>query len=93
MAAVYDVINNEDQMHFEIKQGMDIAWLEYRYHKNEIVLMHTQVPERMKGEGVASAIAAYAFAFAKANNKKVKVFCHVVAAYLEKHPELKEQLA
>ena len=93
MSEVYEVRNNEQQMHFEILQGDDVAFLEYRYYKKDIVLMHTQVPESMKGKGVAGALTAHAFNFAKRNNKPVIVYCHVVAAYLEKHPELRDQLA
>ena len=87
-----DIINNEQLMHFEIHEGDAIAYLEYRYYKKDIAFMHTEVPKSMSGKGIASALAEYAFRFAKENNKKVMVFCPFVAAYLKRHPELKEQL-
>ncbi len=79
-------------MHFEISEGDDIAFLEYRFYKNDIAFMHTEVPESMGGKGVASALAAYAFKFAKEQKKPVMVYCPFVGAYLKRHPELKEQL-
>jgi predicted GNAT family acetyltransferase len=54
--------------------------------------MHTEVPVSMRGKGIASVLAEYAFQFAKENNRKVMVYCPFVAAYLKRHPELKEQL-
>ncbi len=88
----YKIINNEKIMHFEIHDGNDVAFLEYRYYKHNIVFMHTTVPKSMEGKGVASALALYAFNFAKEVKKPVMVYCPFVAAYLKRHPELKAQL-
>ena len=54
--------------------------------------MHTNVPDPLVGKGIASALAASAFEYAKKINRKVMVYCPFVAAYLKKHPELKDQL-
>ena len=92
MQTEYKIINNEKLMHFEIHEGDDIAYLEYRFYKNDIALMHTEVPKSMEGKGVASALAEYAFKYAKENNKPVIVYCPFVAAYVKRHPEVGEQL-
>jgi predicted GNAT family acetyltransferase len=92
MPLEYKIVNNEKLMHFEIREGDDIAFLEYRFHKKDIAFMHTEVPGSMEGRGVASALAAYAFKFAKEQEKPVMVYCPFVGAYLKRHPELKVQL-
>ncbi len=92
MAETYQILNNEKLMHFEIHDGDAIAFLEYRFYKKDIALMHTEVPDSMGGKGVASALAAYAFQYAKENKKPVMVYCPFVAVYLKRHPELKDQL-
>ena len=92
MSPEYTIVNNKELMHFEIHEADDIAFLEYRFYKNDIAFMHTEVPESMGGKGVASALAKYAFKFAKEHNKAVMVYCPFVGAYLKRHPELKEQL-
>lgn len=92
MAENYVIVNNEKNMHFEIHEGDAVAFLEYRYYKKDIAFMHTEVPESMEGRGVASELAKYAFDFAKENKKPVMVYCPFVAAYLKRHPELKDQL-
>lgn len=88
----YSVRNNEKQLQFEIGEGNDLAVLEYRFYKKSIAFMHTLVPESLKGKGIASALAAYAFAYAKEHKLPVMVYCPFVGAYLKRHPELREQL-
>jgi predicted GNAT family acetyltransferase len=92
MQKEYKIVNNAELMHFEIHEGNEIAFLEYRFYKNDIAFMHTEVPKSMEGKGVASALAVYAFKFAKEHQKPVMVYCPFVASYLKRHPELNGQL-
>lgn len=92
MAQQLSISNNEQQQQFEYREGDEIAQLVYRFYKQNIALMHTEVPASMEGRGVASALAAYAFEYAKTHNKKVMVYCPFVATYLKRHPELRSQL-
>ena len=92
MPGDYKIINNEQQMRFEIHEGGEIAILEYRFYKKDIALMHTLVPKSMEGKGVASALAAYAFNYAKERKKPVMVYCPFVSVYIKRHPEVGEQL-
>jgi uncharacterized protein len=82
----YTIQNNENEQRFEIETEGEKAFLEYRYYKNDIALMHTVVPESMAGKGVASALAQYALDWTRTHNKKARVYCPFVAAYLKKHP-------
>jgi len=79
-------------MRFETTDEADTAYLEYRFYKGNLALMHTLVPESRKGQGLASALAEYAFRYASEHNKKVMVYCPFVAAYVKRHPEVKDQL-
>ena len=83
----YIVNNNEKTQRFEILEIGELAYLEYRYFKNDIALMHTFVPEVLEGKGIASTLAHYALEWAKENQKPVIVYCPFVAAYLKKHTE------
>ena len=83
----YEVINNEKNMQFEVHIDDSIGVLQYRYYKNDLALMHTEVPDEIEGKGVASHLAQYAFEWAKERNLKVRVYCPYVAAYLKRHPE------
>ena len=81
------VNNNEKTQRFEIHEGAELAYLEYRYLKNDIVLMHTFVPEVLEAKGMASTLAHYGLEWAKEHQKPVIVYCPFVAAYLKKHTE------
>jgi len=87
-----EIINNEELQQFEYREGNELATLTYKFYKKDIAFMHTNVPEALAGKGIASALAVSAFEYAKKINKKVMVYCPFVAAYLKKHPELKDQL-
>jgi uncharacterized protein len=83
----YTVDNNEQSQRFEIHKGEELAYLEYRYYKNDVALMHTFVPQQLEGKGVASTLAHYALEWAKEHQKGVIVYCPFVAAYLKRHAE------
>jgi predicted GNAT family acetyltransferase len=90
--APYHVVNNEKEMQFEVKQDGLLAYLSYRFYKNDIALMHTFVPKPLEGKGIAGALATTAFAFAKTSGHPVMVYCPYVAAFLKRHPEYQAQV-
>jgi predicted GNAT family acetyltransferase len=81
------ITNNEKEQQFQVKMEGEMAYLEYRFYKGNIALMHTEVPDKLGGRGIASTLAEYAFSYARDHKLSVKVYCPFVAAYLKKHPE------
>jgi len=79
-------------MRFELKLEGQVAFLEYRYKKGNLALMHTEVPAVLEGKGLGSALAKYAFQFAKQNNLPVLVYCPFVSSFLKRHPEYEQQV-
>jgi predicted GNAT family acetyltransferase len=92
MAEELTVINNEKLHRFEIALNGEIAFLEYRFYKADIALMHTLVPGALEGKGLATALAKYAFNYAKQHNFPVMVYCPFVAIFLKRHPEYNSQV-
>ena len=72
---------------FEIERDGQIAYLEYTLAGKVLQLIHTEVPESLRGHGLASELAKSALDWARENKVKVDVICPSVAEYLEKHPE------
>lgn len=72
---------------FELERDGQVAYLEYNLTGKVLQLIHTQVPEALRGKGVASSLAESAFAWAREHEVKVDVICPSVAAYLKTHPE------
>jgi predicted GNAT family acetyltransferase len=49
--------------------------------------MHTEVPEQLRGQHMASLLAHTALEFAREHHLKVDVVCPFAFAYLQEHPE------
>jgi predicted GNAT family acetyltransferase len=81
------VSDNTEQKQFEIHSDGETAVLQYRFHNGVIWLMHTEVPKKLEGLGIASALAHFSLEWAKEHHIKAKVLCPFVAIYLKRHPE------
>ena len=86
------ITNNTKNLRFELMEDGELAYLEYRYYKNDIALMHTFVPDKLRGKGIAHALAKCALEFVQKEGKKMMVYCTYVAKYLQEHPEYKTLL-
>lgn len=85
--AEVDVTNNTGTHRFEVKLDGHVAFAEYRLKPGKIILPHTVVPPEFEGKGVASALAKYAFGYARDNRLKVIPTCPFMSAWVKKHPE------
>ena len=81
------IVNNVKEQQFQVRAEGELASLEYRLYKGDIALMHTEVPDRLGGRGIASALAESALIYAREHKMPVIVYCPFVAGYLKKHPE------
>ena len=72
---------------FELEQDGQVAYLEYSMSGNVLALIHTEVPNKLRGQGLSSLLAENALRWARENNFKVDVICPSVQEYIAKHPE------
>src|SRR5215470_12555265 len=72
---------------FEIEQDSEVAWLEYSLSGNVLVLIHTEVPEKLRGHHLASSLAETALKYARENRLKVDIVCPSVRGYSANHAE------
>jgi predicted GNAT family acetyltransferase len=86
----FKISNNRERQQFQATIGDQLASLEYRLHDGVIVLMHTEVPDKLSGHGIGSALAEYALQYARTNKLPVKVYCPFVLTYLKRHPEYQD---
>jgi uncharacterized protein len=73
--------------HFELERDGQVATLQYSIAGRVLALLHSEIPEALRGGGVASTLARTALDWARANHMKIDVVCPFVAAFLETHPE------
>ena len=72
---------------FELERDGQVAYLQYAMTGNVLELLHSEIPESLRGTGIASTLAKTALDWARENNMKVDVVCPFVAGFLRTHPE------
>ena len=77
---------------FELERDGQVAYLEYSMTEKVLGLIHTEVPDTLRGLGLATSLAETALQYARENNLKVDVICPSVLDYLAKHPEYSDLL-
>jgi len=72
---------------FELERDGRVASLQYTVAGHVLALLHTEIPDALRGSGIASTLAQTALDWARDHHLKVDVVCPFVAAFLETHPE------
>jgi uncharacterized protein len=79
---------NVTRSRFELEEMGETAYLEFDMDSaGWITLLHTEVPEALRGKGIAGELAKTGLEYARDNQLKVDVVCPLVANYIAKHPE------
>jgi predicted GNAT family acetyltransferase len=81
------VVVNDDLSRFETTVDGHTAFLTFHRNGRRLVLIHTEVPSSLGGQGVGGAIVRAALAYAQANDLTVVPECAFVKSYLEHHPD------
>lgn len=78
---------------FEIAQDGQTAWLEFDTDGHGwMTIWHTEVPEALRGRGLAQDLVTTAFRYAKDQDLKVDVMCPIAQHILTTHPEFQPQV-
>jgi uncharacterized protein len=81
-------MSRDSMSRFELEENGETAYLEFQLDKEGwITLWHTQVPEALRGRGIAGVLAKTALEYARDHRLKVDVICPMVASYVAKNPE------
>jgi len=82
-----ELVNNIERGAFEIPVNDQLAFISYRSSGNVVTLMHTEVPQELEGQGLASAMIEKTLQYLEENNRRIIPRCSFVIAYLKRHPE------
>jgi predicted GNAT family acetyltransferase len=84
-------MSRDSTSRFELEENGETAYLEFELDKEGwITLWHTQVPEALRGRGIAGTLAKTALEYAREHQLKVDVICPLVASYIAKNPEFQD---
>ncbi len=82
-----EVVDNPGQSRFELSLPEGMAVAAYRRDGDRIVLIHTEVPQALSGQGVGSRLARGVFELIRAGGYKVVLRCSFMQAWSARHPE------
>lgn len=85
-----ELINNEAKKRYEIHFEDSVAFIEYIKTKENIYLTHTEVPKKLEGKGIGSAMVLATLKDVKDKGLILIPLCPFVALYIKRHPEWKE---
>jgi predicted GNAT family acetyltransferase len=75
---------------FELAFGDAVAFVSYRRTGRVLALTHAEVPPRLGGRGVGSALVRAVLELVRARGERVVPRCPFVAAFIDKHPEYRD---
>lgn len=88
-----EVTRNEEKEQWEAHAGGETGVLTYSEQDGRLFLLHTEVPEAMEGQGIASRLVRTALDYAREKGEKVVPFCPFARSYIQRHQEYAELLA
>ena len=82
------VIDNRGESRFEAVVDGALAELIYRRRADRLVLMHTEVPEKLGSRGIGGLLVRAAVERAAREGLTVVPLCPFARSWLERHPQL-----
>lgn len=83
----YIVTLNETDSRFEVPTKDGIAYIDYRWSSEILMLLYIFVPVSFRGKGISSVLLEHVLNYAIEKKVQIKVFCPYIAKYIRLHPE------
>ena len=81
------VENNPAESRFQALVNGHLCVADYTLSPGVMHIVHTGVDPSLQGQGIAAALIAKAFEFARDNALKIDPVCSYVRVYVRRHPE------
>lgn len=88
-----DVRDNQAEHRYELAVDGETAVAEYHMEDGAVAFTHTVVPPELEGRGVGTRLVKGALDDVRARGLKFVPYCEFVAAYAERHPEVRDLIA
>ncbi|RYX83178.1 N-acetyltransferase [bacterium] len=84
---------NPKRERFELEVDGKLAIADCIVRPDEWVVTHVEVPNELRGGGVASRLAAGIVEHAREKQGKITPVCSFMVAYFQRHPEARDVLS
>jgi uncharacterized protein len=81
------VIDDTAGKQFALRMDGTMATLEYKLHGDRLHLLHTEVPEAFRGQGVGGRLVEAALVKARADHLTIVPWCPYARKWLKEHPD------
>lgn len=81
-----EVVDNVKAQRFELNVDGQLAVLVYDRTAESLALVHTEVPEQLRGHHIGERLVAAALDSARAAGLRIVAVCPFVREYLRRHP-------
>ena len=81
------VIDDTAGEQFVMSMDGTTAMLEYKLHGDRLHLLHTEVPEVFRGQGVGGRLIEAALAKARTDHLTIVPWCPYARGWLKQHPD------
>lgn len=80
------VTDNTHQSRYEMQVEGVLAIADYNLRDNRLAITHVEVPDALRGQGIAAKLMAHIVEDAKARKLEIVPICSYAAAYMQRHP-------
>ncbi len=87
------VVDNQAAHRFELEEGGEVAFADYRLRGDELVIPHVEAPAQLRGTGAAGRLMEGVLTQARARGLKIVPLCSYAAAYIRRHKEWQDLVA
>ena len=87
------VRDNPSASRYELAADGGTAIAAYRRDGDVLTFTHTEVPAELEGCGIATRLIGGALADVRTQGARIVAQCPLVAAYVERHPEVGDLVA
>jgi len=88
-----EVIDNTDRRRFERRVQGATAIATYELDADRVVLLHTEVPRELSGQGIGSRLARGVFERIRGSGRKAVPKCPFMAEWVNRHDEFADLVA
>jgi predicted GNAT family acetyltransferase len=82
-----EILDNTALHRFELRDGSETAFVLYSKNENSLRLIHTEVPDALRGKGIGSKLLSGVLQLAERDKLSVIPACPFVGTYVKRHPE------
>ncbi|HVW25292.1 MAG TPA: GNAT family N-acetyltransferase [Polyangiaceae bacterium] len=87
------IVDNVERSRFELAMPGGVAFATYRRSPGVVTVIHTEVPQALSGQGVASELSRGLLEMIRSRGEKVIPRCKFLAGFMAKHPEYNDLIA